>query len=128
MKQSNMKVIALVVAYVLMFTVMLTGCSSSNAITIGSKDFSENIVLGEIFAQLIEAKTDLKVNRNQIWVGPSLILKQSKMAKLTYIQYTCTALTAQLKMDVIIDSDEAYRVVSEEFDKQFNIKWLEPSV
>ena len=43
-----------------------------------------------------------------------------------YPEYTGTALTAQLKMDVISDSDEAYRVVSEEFDKQFKIKWLNP--
>lgn len=126
-KQSNMKVIALVVAYVLMFTVMLTGCSSSNAITIGSKDFSENIVLGEIFAQLIEAKTDLKVNRKLNMGGTFVNFEAIKNGQIDiYPEYTGTALTAQLKMDVITDSDEAYRVVSEEFDKQFNIKWLEP--
>jgi osmoprotectant transport system substrate-binding protein len=43
-----------------------------------------------------------------------------------YPEYTGTALTAQLKMDVISDPDEAYQVVAEEFDRQFGVKWLEP--
>jgi len=43
-----------------------------------------------------------------------------------YPEYTGTGLTAHLKMDVVNDPDESYRIVSEEFLKQWDIVWLEP--
>lgn len=127
MKKTHVKVIALATVLLLLPSVVLTGCSSSNTITIGSKDFSENIVLGEIFAQLIEAKTDLKIIRKLNMGGTFVNFEAIKNGQIDlYPEYTGTALTAQLKMDVITDADETYRIVSEEFDKQFNIKWLKP--
>lgn len=105
----------------------LAGCSGKKTITVGSKDFSENIVLGEIFAQLVEAQTDIKVERKLNMGGTFVCFEAIKNGDIDiYPEYTGTGLTAQLKMDVVSDPDEAYRVVSEEFDKQFGIKWLEP--
>ncbi|MBR0597998.1 glycine betaine ABC transporter substrate-binding protein [Sinanaerobacter chloroacetimidivorans] len=107
--------------------VTLTGCGKDNEIVIGSKDFGENVVLGEMFAQLIETNTDLKVNRKLNMGGTFVCFEAIKNGDIDiYPEYTGTGLTAQLKMDVITDSDEAYRVVSEEFGKQFDIKWLKP--
>lgn len=128
MKKTHVKVIALATVLLLLPSVVLTGCSSSNTVTVGSKDFSENIVLGEIFAQLIEAKTDLKVIRKLNMGGTFVNFEAIKNGQIDlYPEYTGTALTAQLKMDdIITDADETYRTVSEEFDKQFNIKWLKP--
>lgn len=127
MKKILVKVITLATVLLLLPSVVLTGCSSSNTVTVGSKDFSENIVLGEIFAQLIEAKTDLKVIRKLNMGGTFVNFEAIKNGQIDlYPEYTGTALTAQLKMDVITDADETYRIVSEEFDKQFNIKWLKP--
>lgn len=127
MKKTHVKVIALATVLLLLPSVVLIGCSSSNTVTVGSKDFSENIVLGEIFAQLIEAKTDLKVIRKLNMGGTFVNFEAIKNGQIDlYPEYTGTALTAQLKMDVITDADETYRTVSEEFDKQFNIKWLKP--
>ncbi|MGI6025871.1 MAG: glycine betaine ABC transporter substrate-binding protein [Candidatus Scatomorpha sp.] len=127
MKKTHVKVIALATVLLLLPSVVLTGCSSSNTVTVGSKDFSENIVLGEIFAQLIEAKTDLKVIRKLNMGGTFVNFEAIKNGQIDlYPEYTGTALTSQLKMDVITDADETYRIVSEEFDKQFNIKWLKP--
>jgi|LFRM01.2.fsa_nt_gb osmoprotectant transport system substrate-binding protein len=127
MKKTHLKVIALATVLLLLPSVVLTGCSSSNTVTVGSKGFSENIVLGEIFAQLIEAKTDLKVIRKLNMGGTFVNFEAIKNGQIDlYPEYTGTALTAQLKMDVITDADETYRIVSEEFDKQFNIKWLKP--
>lgn len=127
MKKTHVKVIALATVLLLLPSVVLIGCSSSNTVTVGSKDYSENIVLGEIFAQLIEAKTDLKVIRKLNMGGTFVNFEAIKNGQIDlYPEYTGTALTAQLKMDVITDADETYRTVSEEFDKQFNIKWLKP--
>ncbi len=106
---------------------LLTGCGSSNKIAIGSKDFSENIILGEMFAQLIEANTDIKVERRLNMGGTFVCFEAIKKGDIgIYPEYTGTGLTAQLDMGVISDPDETYRVVKEEFDQQFDIKWLEP--
>ncbi len=107
--------------------ILLTGCSSSDKIVVGSKDFSENIVIGEMLAQLIETHTDLKVDRRLNMGGTFVCFEAVKKGEIDlYPEYTGTGLTAQLKMDVISDPDETYRIVKEEFDKQFDIKWLEP--
>jgi osmoprotectant transport system substrate-binding protein len=121
------KIIGLGLSLVLLSSIVLTGCSSADKIVIGSKDFSENILLGEMFAQLVEAKTDIKVDRKLNLGGTFVCFEAIKNGDIDiYPEYTGTGLTAQLKMDVISDQDEAYRVVAEEFNKQFDIKWLSP--
>jgi osmoprotectant transport system substrate-binding protein len=117
----------LAIALVFLLSIALTGCSGGDKIVIGSKDFSENILLGEIFSQLIEAKTDIKVERKLNLGGTFVCFEAIKNGQIDiYPEYTGTGLTAQLKMDVIGEPDEAYRVVAEEFNKQFDIKWLSP--
>lgn len=121
------KLIGLVLGVILSMTIVLSGCSGGDKIVIGSKDFSENILLGEIFAQMIEAETDIKVERKLNLGGTFVCFEALKKGDLDiYPEYTGTGLTAQLKMDVITNSDEAYQVVADEFDKQFDIKWLKP--
>lgn len=122
------KILVLTTALILVLSLAMTGCSGKdNEIVIGSKDFGENVVLGEMFAQLIEADTDLKVARKLNMGGTFVCFEAIKNGDIDlYAEYTGTGLTAQLKKDVIGDPDEAYRVVSEEFGKQFGIKWLEP--
>lgn len=121
------KIIGLGLSIILLSAIALTGCAGSDKIVIGSKDFGENILLGEIFAQLVEAKTDIKVDRKLSLGGTFVCFEAIKKGDIdVYPEYTGTALTAQLKMDVIGDPDEAYAVVADEFDKQFKIKWLSP--
>jgi len=111
--------------FVLSFTLM--GCSKDDKVVIGSKDFSENVVVGEMLAQLIENHTDLKVERKLNMGGTFVCFEAIKNGDIDiYPEYTGTGLTAQLKMDVITNPDEAYQVVSDEFNKQFDIKWMQP--
>lgn len=123
----NKKRLGLLAISILALSITFTGCWGGDGITIGSKDFSENITLGEMFAQLVEAHTDLKVNRKLNMGGTFVCFEAIKKGDIDiYPEYTGTALTAQLKMDVISDPDEAYQVVADEFDRQFGVKWLEP--
>lgn len=106
---------------------LLTGCTGSDKIVIGSKDFSENIVLSEIMAQLIENDTDIKVERKLNMGGTFVNFEAIKNGGIDlYPEYTGTGLTAQLEMDVINDADQVYDIVKREFDSQFGVKWLEP--
>jgi osmoprotectant transport system substrate-binding protein len=125
--RTKTKLIGKIVMVIILVAVTMTGCGSKNTITIGSKDFSENMILGEMFAQLIEANTDIKVDKKLNLGGTFVCFEAIKNGDIDiYPEYTGTGLTAQLKMDVISDADETYGIVSEEFDKQFDIKWLKP--
>ena len=117
------------IAALLLATLALvfTGCAKNDTITIGSKDFGENIVIGEMLAQLVEAHTDLKVNRKLNLGGTFVNFNAIKNNQIdVYPEYTGTGLSAHLKMDVINDPEESYQVVKEEFAKQFDIVWLGP--
>lgn len=123
--RKRIKLISVMLAMALV-VVSFSGCGK-DTIVIGSKDFGENIVLGEMFAQLIEKNTDMKVTRKLNMGGTFVCFEAIKKGDIDiYPEYTGTGLTAQLKMDVVGEPDEAYRIVSEEFDKQFDITWLNP--
>lgn len=127
MKTMKKRLLALAMSAALVLPILLSGCGSGNTVTIGSKDFGENILLSEIFAQLIEAKTDLKVTRKQNMGGTFVNFEAIKNNQIDiYPEYTGTALTAQLEMAVVTDPDEAYDIVAAEFDSRFGIKWLKP--
>lgn len=116
-------VLTLALAAILFFT----GCAKNDSITIGSKDFGENIVIAEMLSQLVETHTDLKVNRKLNLGGTFVNFNAIKNNQIdVYPEYTGTGLTAHLKMDVVNDPDESFRIVSEEFVKQWDIVWLEP--
>lgn len=115
--------LVLALAAILFFT----SCAKDDTITIGSKDFGENIVIAEMLSQLIEAHTPLKVNRKLNLGGTFVNFNAIKNGQIDiYPEYTGTGLTAHLKMDVVNDPEQSYSIVSEEFLKQWDIVWLEP--
>ena len=121
------RITGMILALSLAAVSLLAGCSGGKSVTIGSKDFGENIVIGEMMSQLVDAKTDLKVNRKLNMGGTFVCFEAIKNGDIDiYPEYTGTGLTAQLKRDVISDPEEVYQIVSEEFDKQFGIRWMEP--
>ena len=65
---------------------------------IGAKNFTEQVVLGELLAQEIEAKSNLKVER-RFYLAGSYICQQALVSGRidAYVEYTGTALTAILK-------------------------------
>jgi osmoprotectant transport system substrate-binding protein len=77
----------------------IAGCraSRSDTIVIGSKNFPEQALLGEILAQQIEARTHLRVIRH-FYLAGSYICQQALLSGRidAYVEYTGTALTAIL--------------------------------
>lgn len=119
--------ITIVLTLALVAILFFTGCAKNDSITIGSKDFGENIVIAEMLSQLVETHTDLKVNRKLNLGGTFVNFNAIKNNQIDlYPEYTGTGLTAHLKMDVVNDPDESYGIVSDEFVKQWDIVWLEP--
>lgn len=105
------------------------GLSAANGptIRIGAKNFTEQLILGELMAQLIEQHTDLKVQR-RFNLGGTMICHgalQSGEIDL-YAEYTGTALTAILKQSVIADPQQAYETVASAYRRRFSVDWLAP--
>jgi len=111
-------------ALLLLAALLLPGCSRvhSDRIVIGSKNFTESFILGEIMAQQIEAHTNLKVER-RFYLAGSYICHQAILAGRidVYPEYTGTALTAILKQTASRDREEAYRAVKREYEHRFGL-------
>jgi osmoprotectant transport system substrate-binding protein len=107
----------------------LASCSPSHAnrIVVGSKNFTESYLLGEIIAQKIEAQqieshSDLKVDR-RFYLAGTYICQQAILAGRidVYPEYTGTALTAILKQPANGARDAVYRQVKSEYERRFGL-------
>jgi osmoprotectant transport system substrate-binding protein len=103
---------------------LLTACGPSrqNRIVVGSKNFTEQLILAEIIAQQIEAKTHLPVER-RFYLAGTFICQQAILAGRIdiYPEYTGTALTAVLKEKPSADREQVYNQVKTEYEKRFNL-------
>ena len=102
---------------------LLGGCArDANTIVIGSKNFTEQAVLGELIAQHLEGRTKLKVERH-FYLAGSYICHQALLAGRidAYVEYTGTALTAILKDPVQSDPRAVYERVREEYEDRFGL-------
>jgi osmoprotectant transport system substrate-binding protein len=96
--------------------------SHSNRIVIGSKNFTESLMLGELLAQMVEARTHLKVER-RFYLAGTYICQQAMLAGRIdiYPEYTGTALTAILKQKVAGDRTRVYEQVKSEYEARFGL-------
>ena len=105
------------------------GCGKprQQTIVVGSKNFTEQIVLAELFAQQIEAHSALRVER-RVNLGGTLICHQALLSgKIDlYPEYTGTALTAVLNEPPQNDPAAVYRLVREQYRARFGVEALEP--
>jgi osmoprotectant transport system permease protein len=99
---------------------------SSGRIAVGSKDFTEQVILGEILAQTIENSTPLQVTR-RFDLGGNLAHEALVAGEIdTYVEYTGTALLAILKSQPITDPAEVLRRVKKDYAERFKVEWTEP--
>jgi osmoprotectant transport system substrate-binding protein len=107
----------------LLFLLAVGGCEKrANRIVVGSKNFSENLILGEMFAQMIEARTHLLVER-RFYLAGTFICQQAILGGRIdiYPEYTGTALTAVLKQPPSGDKQEVYREVKQRYESKFGL-------
>ncbi|MDY7033071.1 MAG: glycine betaine ABC transporter substrate-binding protein [Thermodesulfobacteriota bacterium] len=115
--------------------VILTGCGKGpeedgrelKTITIGSKHFTEQEIIAEIMAQMIEMNTDMKVIRKFNLGGTMVCFNALKSGDIDlYAEYTGTGLVNILKRKAQNDPEEVYQVVKETFHEEFGLVWLKP--
>jgi len=98
------------------------GPARRDRIVVGSKNFTEQLVLGEIIAQQIERKTNLPVER-RFYLAGSYICHQAILGGRidVYPEYTGTALTAILKLAPLKDRRQVYETVQREYESRFHL-------
>jgi len=110
-------------------TLLLCSCGPSreNRIVVGSKNFTEQLILGEIIAQQIETQTHLAVER-RFYLAGSYICHQAILGGRIdiYPEYTGTALTAILKQKPEGNREAVYQRVKSEYAQGFNLSVGEP--
>lgn len=106
---------------------LATGCSRQPRIVVGSKNFTEQIILGEILAQQLERRTQLTVQR-RFNLGGTLLTQEALVSGALdlYPEYTGTALTAILKAKPSADAGVVFRQVKAAYHDRWRLEWLPP--
>jgi glycine betaine/choline ABC-type transport system substrate-binding protein len=112
-------------AAVLLLTVALcVSCLQPrrNRIVIGSKNFTESLILAEILAQQIESHTNLQVER-RFYLQGTFICQQAMLAGRIdmYPEYTGTAATAIMKQKPVGDEQAVYQQLKTEYEQRFHL-------
>jgi osmoprotectant transport system substrate-binding protein len=107
---------------------LLDGCGRARPkIVVGSKFFTEQVVLAELLAQHIEARTGIPVDRKTNLGGTLLVQKAMLAGDLDlYVEYTGTALTAVLNEKPQGDSRSVYERVKKVYAERFGLEVTEP--
>jgi osmoprotectant transport system substrate-binding protein len=119
----------LITSVAVTISLLLTSCAPPrpNAPVIGTKNFTEQVVLGELLAQEIEAKSHLKVER-RFYLAGSYICQQALVSGRidAYVEYTGTALTAILKQPLDRDQQRVLETVRRLYAQRYNVTVAPP--
>jgi osmoprotectant transport system permease protein len=104
-----------------------SAAQEANTVRIGSKNFTEQEILAELVAQLIEQRTDLHVERTFGLGGTGICHTALVAGQLDiYVEYTGTALLNVLKHEVRTNADDVYQIVAKAYRERFELEWLPP--
>jgi osmoprotectant transport system substrate-binding protein len=107
---------------------LLAACRRrSRQVTIGSKNFTEQLILGELLAQYLEKTAGLPIER-RFYLAGTYICHQALLAGRIdlYVEYTGTALTAILKSEPRGDSQTVFEKVKSEYLRRWGLEVMPP--
>src|SRR4051812_17434323 len=110
--------LAVALAAILLIGSGAVAARSGGAIVVGSKNFTEQIILGELIAQSIERDAGVSVER-RLNLGGTLICDRALLTGDidVYAEYTGTALTAVFHQPVSNDSSAVFETVRAQYAK-----------
>mgnify|MGYP002640836686 CR=1 FL=1 len=129
MKITIIKTRTVLVLSILLAAILLTSCGGAEpaTISIGTKGFAEQFVLGEMYAQLLE-DAGFSVERKGALGGTPVLHEAITNDELDiYPEYTGTGLLTVLQMDVMSDPAAVYQTVADAYKADFDLVWLDPA-
>ncbi|MGE5716046.1 MAG: glycine betaine ABC transporter substrate-binding protein, partial [Acidobacteriota bacterium] len=108
-------------------TLATAGCARGRTLVVGSKNFTEQEILGEIAAQQLERRLGTRVTR-KLDIGGTLLAHEALVAGEIdlYPEYTGTALTAILKLPAATGPKAVFDTVAREYRARWKLVWLPP--
>lgn len=111
----------------LLAALLLAGCSARDRIVVGSKNFTEQLILGEIVALHLEQRLGVPVERKLNLQGTLIAHTALTAGQIDlYPEYAGTAVAAVLKEEPPRSARAVYERVRDEYRRRFDIEWLEP--
>lgn len=107
-------------------TTMLSACGGERPVVVGSKNFTEQVILGELIAQLVEVEgipVDRRFNLGGSFICHNALVNGSLDV---YVEYSGTALNAILKEPVQHDPQAVYDRVKQVYRDEFGLEWATP--
>jgi osmoprotectant transport system substrate-binding protein len=116
------------IAIAAILAIALAGCGGrEDRIVVGCKNFTEQVVLGELVAQQIEAKTRLPVDRRFYLAGSYIAHQALRSGRIDlYVEYTGTALTVVLKGPPQSDARQVWERVRAGYAERFELEVFPP--
>jgi osmoprotectant transport system substrate-binding protein len=105
---------------------LLSGCApKGSSLTVGSKNFTEQLVLGELLAQYLGRFYALPIDR-RFYLAGTYICHQALLAGRIdmYVEYTGTALVAILKEKPVSDHTAVFNTVKDLYSRRFGLEVL----
>ena len=131
MKSLRNRIVPLLLALLTMLTAIACNLSSNSSngtlLKVGSKDFTEQFILGEMYALVLENKgfeVERKLNLGGTPVAQAAL--ESDQIDL-YPEYTGTALLTVLKLPSNSNQQQVYNTVANAYKQKFNLVWLDPA-
>ena len=117
-RRSRRPVAVLAVVAILAVMTAVSGRASAGRaeLVVGSKNFTEQVVLGELLAQAIERRTGFTVER-RLNLGGTAIAHEALLSGGidVYVEYTGTSLTAIFKQPPSADSEQVFATVRDRY-------------
>src|SRR6188768_1465208 len=111
----------------LLLLLLSTPAFAADRVVVGSKNVEESRLLGEIFAQLLESRTDLEVERRLGLAGTQVCFEALKTGAIdVYPEYTGTGLVSILNEPAEGGPAQTLNRVRSEFLNRWNLWWLAP--
>ncbi|WP_251555157.1 glycine betaine ABC transporter substrate-binding protein [Neobacillus muris] len=130
MGKTAKKVVISLASIILIFAggfTIYTKAKMDDSIVIGSKNFTEQLILGNMLADLIENKTDINVERKLNLGGSQVTFGALKSGDIdVYVEYTGTGLVNILNHPPQNDPEQVYNQVQKEFNQKYGIELLKP--
>jgi osmoprotectant transport system substrate-binding protein len=111
----------------LLFAVFMLCCSQKQELVIASKNFTEQVILGELIAQYLEQKLNVPVDRKLNLGGTFICHRALEAGEIDlYVEYTGTAYTAILKKEPKSDPGVVFEETKVAYRSEFDSEWTAP--
>ena len=110
------------------FALLAAGCTPrGREVVVGSKNFTEQLILGELLAQLLSRTCHASAERRFYLAGTYICQQAILSGRIdTYVEYTGTALSAVLKESYAGDPESVYSQVKSAYKQRFNLEVMAP--